>query len=207
MRDHTVICTALRYEANAISRLPGARVEVIGLRGSLLPRIDLAGVGAIVLAGLAGALDPSLAVGDVIVDERSTLGALRESARRRIHTATQMICTVADKGALFRSTGAAAVDMEADAVFALAAERKLPCLHVRAISDAADHAIDPAVFRLTDSSGNVRPTALALELLRRPTLVAGLTRLQSRSKLALRNLCDALNQLGSASEKNLNQLP
>lgn len=206
MRPAPLIFTALRYEANAIASAVDARIEVIGLRASLLPRIDVGGAGAIILAGLAGALDPSLAVGDVIVDERSTSEVLPDLPRRRIHTAKQMICTAAEKSELFRSSGGAAVDMEADAVFTFAAERKLPCVHIRAISDAADHAIDPAVFRLTDSSGNVRPTALARELIRKPSLVAELVRLQSRSKLALRNLCEALNQLGSASEKKLSQL-
>ena len=207
VRSVPLIFTALRYEANAIASAVDARIEVIGLRAALLPRIDVGGAGAIILAGLAGALDPSLAVGDVIVDERSTSEVLPDLPRRRIHTAKQMICTAAEKSELFRSSGgAAAVDMEADAVFTFAAERKLPCLHIRAISDAADHAIDPAVFRLTDSSGNVRPTALARELIRKPSLVAELVRLQSRSKLALRNLCEALNQLGNASEKKLSQL-
>ena len=104
-----------------------------------------AGVSALMAFGTAGGLDPQLAAGslvlpaEIIAAEGSswvrtvTASAWRErlsarfSAERpvaggRVLTSAQPVETVAAKAALFRDTGAVAVDMESAAVARVAAE-------------------------------------------------------------------------------------
>jgi hypothetical protein len=202
-----LILTALRYEANALSHL--GRVEVIGIGASRLGAVNTDHTSLLVIAGLAGALDASLQAGDVVIDERSIDAPGR---RCPFHCSKTLIGTPAEKSELFRSTSASIVDMESDAVFALARQHNIPFLSIRAISDTARDCIDPAVFRMTAADGNLKPARVAMALIQKPTLLPQLLRLRSNSALALRNLARELDVIlkahaGSASEKNLNQLP
>jgi nucleoside phosphorylase len=107
--------------------------------------------------GVAGALDASLAPGDVMIPERILYSAddrqgfstdpqgctrLREqlSASLEVHrgalwSAGQPVATRAGKHAIAERTGAVAVDMEAAAVAAVAARAHLPFVAVKAICD------------------------------------------------------------------------
>lgn len=142
---------------------------------------------AVLLAGLAGGLDPSLAVGDLILDAPDAEGGvgLRRGA---IHTAAGIVSTPTAKARLFARTGAAAVDMEGLAARSFAKNLNLPFLHLRAISDAATDALDPALLGWVDPFGRPRPLAAAAGLLRDPRRVAGVVRLARASGLALRSL-------------------
>src|SRR5690349_528345 len=107
-----LIFAALNAEARALKGITGASVHVIGLRGARgLPAV---GPGSRVLvAGLGGALDPMLRVGDLVIDTPVGDGPWRVGA---IHSAERAVTTPEEKGALFRETGALAVDMEHAAV-------------------------------------------------------------------------------------------
>ena len=139
---------------------------------------------AVLLAGLAGGLDPSLAVGDLILDADGEFG-LRRGA---IHTAAGIVSTPDAKARLFARTGAAAVDMEGLAARRFANNLNLPFLHLRAISDAATDSLDPALLGWVDPFGKPRPFAAAAGLLRDPRRVAGVVRLARASQMALRCL-------------------
>ena len=89
---------------------------------------------------------------------------------------------------MYRATGASVVDMENSAARAWAAARGARFVGVRAVSDRADEALDPALLRLVDDRGAVRPARLAAELCRRPALLATLWRMRSGAALALENL-------------------
>lgn len=134
-------------------RLEGVRVEHFGVGpamaaeriGRLLavekPRL-------LICAGFAGGLDPRLPVGGLVVaDNLSTPEVL---LRARAVAPSQPHClfgsiisratpveSVADKAALFRETGALAVDMESEAVAAACAAAAVPLLVVRTMSDPA----------------------------------------------------------------------
>ena len=198
--EKTVIFTAIGAEAKAIRRALEAsigrlahpwEVHVIGIRAGRLPaESSLCGVQRIILAGFAGALDPTLQVGDVVVD--GWPGEPIGFRCGKIHTAGEIIATPASKASLFAETGALAVDMEGDIVRAFAERLGARFLHVRAISDSAAEAVDPTILRFVDDVGNVRPTAVTLGLLRRPSLVPQLARLGANAKLAGRNLGEAM---------------
>ena len=68
----------------------------------------------------------------------------------------------------------------------------LPVIGVRAVSDAAGDAVDPAVVRFVTDVGRPRPVVIAATLLRRPGLVRQLLRLNADTRLALDRLAAAL---------------
>jgi len=176
----------------------GAAVDLhtIGIRGVRLPLPSLAESSILILAGLGGAIDPSLRIGDVVVHAPAGLVPDELPWRRGpICSAHQLISTPADKAGLFATTGALAVDMESDVVRKAAAEQDVPCIAIRTISDTADEAIDPAVMSFVDDLGRPRLGAVASGLLRRPGLLRDLSHLAKNSKLASQRLGEAVRQL------------
>ena len=89
VQKRILILTAIRMEAEAIARkfrvraprgsgpvdipsqLP-AQLYVIGMGGIRMPDLSGQPYAGLIMAGLAGGLDPSLVVGDVVVDAAST---------------------------------------------------------------------------------------------------------------------------------------
>jgi purine-nucleoside phosphorylase len=176
------IFTAIQAEARAIRPIlpEGVGLTVIGILAVHLPQeID---AGAIVMAGFAGALDPGLGIGDIVRDEPAG----------SIHTSNQIVATVAEKAALFGSTGATAVDMENAIVRKFAERLGVPFFGIRAISDRADEAVDPLVLQFIDETGRLRPGAIAKGLIRKPAIIPSLNRLRINSAIAGRALAGAV---------------
>ncbi|MDB5353764.1 MAG: nucleoside phosphorylase [Phycisphaerales bacterium] len=208
VRRRFIILTAVQIEAKAVARALGLRrpsptrptiskgtvplieLHLIGISAPRLPQ-DLGNPDdtLVIMAGLAGGLDPSLQVGDVVIDD-SPPGLVLETSHRagRIHSADAVIATTAQKAALFAQTRALAVDMETATVRTAVGRQGIPFLAIRAISDAADDVLDPAVLRLVDAFGRPRPIAIAATLIRRPGLAAYLKWLGASSRLAADNL-------------------
>ena len=155
------------------------------------PEVEPSRYRAVLLAGLAGGLDPSLAVGDLVLDG----GAGGGMRRGLIHTSPTIVSTANDKARLFAATGALAVDMEGLAARGFAKKLNLPFLHLRAISDAATDGLDPALLNWVDSFGKPRPLAAAAGLLRDPRRVAGVIRLARASRVALKRLSEGVRML------------
>jgi len=148
------------------------------------------------MAGLAGALDPALKVGDVLIDDLSDdFGIALQYRRVRMHTAEKIVQTPEDRRKLAQETGAAVVEMENAKVREFARRRKVPYLGIRAISDAADDVLDPAVIRFVDDVGQPKLGRLALEICRRPNLIPYLNRLRVKSTIAVDRLCDAMREM------------
>ncbi len=152
-----VVVTALRSEYAAMSgRVPGAVLARCGMGPervrAWLPQLDALAPKAIVVAGVAGGLDPTLRPGDVIVatevrDEhgRTVLRAaapLAAELRRmglRVRTGPMVSCDHIVGGrkarAKLAATGAMAVDMESAAI--VRAAGTIPTAVVRVIVDTA----------------------------------------------------------------------
>jgi hypothetical protein len=186
----------LQLEAGAlepvIKKRPDAELHVIGMGAKHLPLIEPRS--RVVVAGLAGALAPDLGVGDLVVDAPPGVPLSHSWRAGKIHTAGHLVATPAEKVVVFRDTGALAVDME-QAVVRRALAQDTMVIGLRAISDTADLAVDPAVVRMVDSTGRPRPLAIAGALLRHPTLMGHLRQLQANSRLALSRLTPALDLL------------
>jgi hypothetical protein len=174
------------FRAGGVSAPP---IHVIGLRAARLSQIPLGDAELILVAGLGGGLDPRLRVGDLVLD--TPVPALPQDLPWHvgpIHSVGSLVTTPADKATLFGQTGALAVEMEQAAV-RRAAPPGARVIGLRAISDPADMAIDPAVLTFLDGTGRPRPLVVGTTLLRRPTLIPHLRTLRRNTRLALHNLC------------------
>jgi adenosylhomocysteine nucleosidase len=189
------VFTAVKMETRAIrAALPSRQIHTVGIGANHLPaREQLAGASLILLCGVAGALNPALNIGDLILDDRSfPLSSELEIRRGMIVTATQIVANPTDKAALFAQTGGDAVDMEQSVVQAFADQCRIPLISLRAISDTASQTLDPAVVHLVDDLGRPRPLNIATTLLRRPSLIPYLRELNANTQLALRQLGPAV---------------
>ena len=181
-----------------------------------------AGAGALVSWGMAGGLDPVLTPGtiflpgEVVSNDGGTVVTAQVWRQRlsaavaarhhmpphglviegRLLTSAKAIGSLADKAALFRQTGAAAVDMESLAIAEIARSHQLPFIAVRVIVDSAGDALPRAVTAAADSEGHLQVWRLLGELLRTPADLAPLLRLAQRYRAANRSLA-AVARVGS----------
>jgi adenosylhomocysteine nucleosidase len=105
----------------------------------------------------------------------------------RLLTSKSAISAAAAKAAMFRDTGARAVDMESAAVAHLAALHALPFIAARVIVDTADDSLPESVMRAS-GSGELQLWRLVGALALAPTEIAGVLRLARRFRLAQRSL-------------------
>ena len=125
----------------------------------------------VVSAGYAGALQPGLAVGDLVLAANRSDPDLATSARRLLAdeplhvgalvTKSSMAETAKAKAALGKMTGALAVDMETGWIASVCAWAGVPLLSLRVISDAADQDF-PVPGRILFDAVRQRPRYLAL---------------------------------------------
>jgi hopanoid-associated phosphorylase len=167
-----------------------------------------AGVGALLSFGLAGGLDPALRPGAVLLPAQilSPDGvpiATAESWRARLEqalapqalvargpllTSPRAIASIEAKSALFRQSGAVAVDMESYAIAQVALEAGLPFLAVRVIVDGAGDSLPHAVAAAADAAGELRLWRLLRALVGAPAELAPLLRLARRYRAASHSL-------------------
>jgi len=123
------------------------------------------------MIGLAGALDPALRVGDLVIDfdppAPTTPLATDASIRQgRIHTCDQLVAVPAEKRALFAQTRALAVDMEQRIVRDRLTPLALGWWGSVPLATPRTRRWIPALPRLIDASGRPKWPALAGALLR-----------------------------------------
>jgi hypothetical protein len=202
-RRKWLILTALAMEGKAIVRAHGGKMEsedvcvrVIGLRGVRLNRHPLDGFERIMLAGLGGALDPSLVIGDIVCEGfegRSWPGlTVREG---KIHTADHLVDTFQEKARLFQETGCLAVDMEAAIVRREMESTGAKFLQIRAISDLAGQNVPKRMAGWIDEVGEPLVTRVVGDLIRNPTIAPSMIRLGMQSGTAVKRLGEAVRQV------------
>jgi adenosylhomocysteine nucleosidase len=203
--DHPkiIIFTALQIETKAVKRALSdktgqcTQIHTIGILARHIPLDFEKGEAiAVIMAGLTGALDPALAIGDVVIDDpQLRLPPSLALRRGPILTTDRIIGTPTEKAELFRQSGALAVDMEGEKVRQFATGLGIPYVGVRAISDTAGEALDPAVVGFVDDFGRVKPMSLASGVLRQPGLIPYLNRLGKNSRFAAERLGLAVRQI------------
>ena len=166
-----------------------------------------AGVAALASWGMAGGLDPALRAGRIFLPSEvismdgtslptarrwrerlaAALGAQQPLEGGKLLSSSHAVAAVAEKDAIFRATGASAVDMESLAIAELAAAEGLPFIAVRVIVDTAHDALPRAVVE-AGRSGQVQIWRLMAALALAPAELPAVIRLAQQYRTASRSL-------------------
>lgn len=162
------------------------------------------GATALISFGIAGALDPVLKPGDLIIAESVITpdgrrlecdSAWRQKAMQKVMAQggaiagrSVAVATRLDKRVLFSETAAVAVDMESHHVAEVASRLGLPFLVIRAVADTAHDTLPEAALRGLNEEGRPAIAAVLLSLLSKPWQLPGLIRVALRSRTAMNAL-------------------
>jgi adenosylhomocysteine nucleosidase len=177
-----------------------------------------AGAGSLLSFGLAGALDPRLQAGAMLLPDAVTDGSgavhrtcapWRERLAARVDAAaahhagtllslTQPLMSASAKAEAWARTHACAVDMESFAIAAVAVQQQINFAIARVVVDTAVDDLPRSVTQATDLRGEVNYLRLISGLLRSPNDLFALLRLARRYRVAMGVLRD-LGQGGLGS--------
>lgn len=174
-----------------------------------------------IISGFAGALKPSVKLGDIVASEKVQHHASRqteicdpdllahasENGATRISTlltTDHVVNTAAEKNRL--SELAEAVDMETFAILHAANKNKVRSAVVRVISDSFDRDMPAELDTIVDPQGHVKIAGVVRYVAKHPLTVPALMRLGRDSKTAAEALAHFLesyiNKLSSATHGN-----
>jgi len=150
--------------------------------------------------GFAGGLNPYLTVGTVVfsTDEDAGLTPALLAAGAcpvRFHCADRVATTVEEKQALWKETGADAVEMESQIIRAICRAHEIPSATIRVISDAAHENLPLDFNVLMTAEQELNYGKLALALLGSPQKIPAILRLQRQTQFAARNLAKVLTKV------------
>lgn len=197
------VARALRLERQSSRSWTNGRVclKVIGVGPHAVERIPRSRWDRIVVAGLAGGLDPALKVGEVIrpsalLDaEAHRPFRIRGGDGRTLVSVRDTINTAGDKQELYARTRAHAVDMETYAIARVWHHVPGGLEVVRVISDAAEDNLPPAIESWLTSTGQARIPAILHSLVLHPMRLRSTTRFMSRASRAARTLGEVIGDL------------
>ncbi|MGB8738252.1 MAG: phosphorylase [Rhodomicrobium sp.] len=209
-----VAAAGLGFEAR-IAEGPGVKVVFGQSRDKyrqFLHSYAQSGVCGFISFGVAGGLSPRLRPGDVVVASavitagatsrtcpnwsQSILKAVPGAHHMPVFGAEAPAMSVLEKEALWKATGAGAVDMESGPVAEVAAHYGLPFTVLRVVLDPAHRALPPSALAGAREDGDTDPMAVIKSLMRRPGDLTGLLRLADDTRKASRALLRSRQALG-----------
>jgi hypothetical protein len=203
-----LIATGLRREARIMAG-PGLTIVAGGgdgerLEAALEHALAIKTPDLILSSGLAGALDPTLMVGDVVMDSEPRLLAVLAEALPHARSGSILgrdapIASASQKSALHAATGAMAVDMESHIAARVAARHRIPFAAIRVISDSAGQTLPPAALVGMRPDGGIAIGAVLRALALNPGQLPALLRTArdaERGLSALARVHHALRRAG-----------
>ena len=160
-------------------------------------------------SGLAGSLDARLTPGEVVaVRTTETLDQSRQAASDAILvdlavacgakavsvslTSEKIVATAEEKEELSQKGNI--VEMETTHILGAATQKHVPCVAIRAISDAADEDLPVDFARILDSHGHLKMGGLLKEVVLSPYRIPLLLQFGRRSRAAGKSLADFLDR-------------
>jgi len=209
-----IVAAGMAFEAR-IAKGAGVRA-VYGQKREVymqkLHEFARAGARGIISFGVAGGLSPLLKPGDVVVASsvvtakgsfptdlrwsQSLQNALTHAVSGPIFAADATVMTVLEKEALWKGTGAAAVDMESGAAAEVANYHKLPFAVLRVIIDPAHRSIPISAAVGARENGTTDALAVIRSLMQRPGDLSEIIRLADDARKANKSLFRCRNALG-----------
>ncbi|WP_374148121.1 phosphorylase [Sphingomonas sp. 28-63-12] len=199
-----LVACGLQREAKIIGCKGVIAVAGGGDAGRLEAMLEAQAAGAIMIvsSGIAGALDPMLVVGDVVIDFKPLPSPEGEGLSRTFPHAhfgaiigqDHIAVSIAEKAALAAS-GALAVDMESHIAARVAARHGLPFLAIRTISDTAHETLPPAALVGMNPDGSMALGKVLASLARRPGQLPALIRTGRSAELAFKSLVEIHQKL------------
>jgi len=221
--QHVVVACGLLFEARIAAKCGNVIAHAGGGDGArlqyLITRSAEAGASGILSFGVAGALDPSLKAGDLVVasevlakDERIPTHAqwtaeveerLAQGVPGGVRHAPVLgsdvpLSTALDKAHAFRLTGCAIVDMESQVAARVARTLGLPFAVLRAVADEADTGVPRAAIAGMRADGSTDVRAVLAALATDPRQTGALIRLARASGKARASLLRSVHLLGPA---------
>ena len=210
----TLVCFALKEEAAPFHQIaalhPGVFTVIVGIgrqnaEKSVRSFLATSSPELVLTCGFAGGLNPDLKLGDVVFElsapqflsANSQLGAKLLAAGAKPATffcADSIATTIAEKKKMRLDTGADAVDMESSAIHAVCAERKIPCVTVRVISDTAQEDLPLDFNALAKPDKNLDFGKLAWAIAKSPGKIPTLMALGKKTKFAAQQLTAVLEK-------------
>jgi adenosylhomocysteine nucleosidase len=207
-----LVCFAVKEEAGAFQKLVRGRdnleVILVGMGKRNAERAIRAALvkerpQLVLTCGFAGGLRPDLATGTVVFAADPDTGlepALLAAGAKpaRFHCADGVAATAELKRALWKATGADAVEMESQVICAVCHEQKIPSATVRVILDTADEDLPLDFNQLMTADQKMSYGRLTLALAKSPGKVGALLRLQKAAETAAGKLADVLARITAA---------
>ncbi len=208
-----LICFALKEEAASFRKIaaahPGVFTLIVGIgrqnaEKSVRSFLTAASPKLVLTCGFAGGLNPDLKIGDVVFESgkrKAENGNLDEkllaagAKPAKFFCADRIATTVAEKKALREQTGADVVEMESAAIHAVCAEKNIPCVTVRVISDTADEDLPLDFNALAKPDKSLDFGKLAWAIAKSPGKIGALMKLQKKTSFAAQQLAGVLEKI------------
>jgi adenosylhomocysteine nucleosidase len=205
----TLICFALKEEAAPFRKIAagksGVAILIVGIgranaEKSVRAFLATTSPKLVLTCGFAGGLNPDLKLGDVVfeIPKPSTFNlqlSTRAATPAKFFCADRIATTVAEKKKLRAETGADAVEMESAAIHAVCAEKKIPCVTVRVISDTAREDLPLDFNLLAKADQSLDFGKLFLAIAKSPGKIGALMQLQKKTQFAAQQLADVLEKI------------
>jgi adenosylhomocysteine nucleosidase len=154
----------------------------------------------VITAGFAGGLNPKLKCGTVVYEEDFDAGFgadLEElgAVPAKFHCHRRVAITTEEKAALWRETGADAVEMESSVIRTICREFHIPSATIRVISDDATQDLPLDFNALMTSEDRINYLKLFGAVLSRPSRIPKLIGFQQQTLDAARKLGAVLEEL------------